>query len=112
MKIGASAGLTLRMVGWLGRFFGSWPWAALIASSTSVEAASMLRLRSNCRVIVLVPSTFIDVICVRPLIWLNWVSSGSATDEAMVSGLAPGNWPVTVSVGKSTWGSGATGSNG
>ena len=79
MKIGASAGLILRMVGWFGRFFGNCPCAALIASSTSVDAASMLRSRSNCSVTVLVPSTFVEVICARPLIWLNCVSSGSAT---------------------------------
>ncbi len=112
MKIGASAGLTLRMVGWFGRFFGNCPCAALIASSTSVDAASMLRSRSNCSVTVLVPSTFIDVISVRPLIWLNCVSSGSATVDAIVSGLAPGYCAVTVIVGKSTCGKGATGSSG
>ena len=72
----------------------------------------MLRSRSNCRVIVLVPSTLIEVICARPLIWLNCVSSGCATLDAMVSGLAPGYCAVTVMVGKSTCGSGATGSSG
>ena len=87
---GASAGFTLRKVGWLGRFLGSWPWAPLIASSTSVAAASTLRLRSNCTVMVEVPSTLIDVICARPLIWLNCVSSGWATLLAITSGLAPG----------------------
>jgi hypothetical protein len=59
-----------------------------------------------------VPGTFIDVISVRPLIWLNCVSSGSATVDAIVSGLAPGYYAVTVIVGKSTCGKGATGSSG
>ena len=41
----------------------------------------------------------------------NCCSSGVATEDAMVSGLAPGNAAVTVMVGKSTVGSAATGSN-
>ena len=92
--------------------FGSCPPAALIASSTSFAAPSMLRLRSNCSVIWLVPSTLTDVICDRPGIWPNCVSSGVATAVAIVSGLAPGYCAVTVSVGNSTVGSGATGRNG
>lgn len=60
--------------------------AALIASSTSTAAASMLRDRSNCSVICELPMTFTDVICASPGIWPNWVSSG----VAMVAGLAPG----------------------
>ena len=40
----------------------------------------------------------------------NCCSSGVATDEAMVSGLAPGRLAVTLIVGKSTFGSAATGS--
>ena len=41
----------------------------------------------------------------------NCRSSGVATDEAMISGLAPGNPAATVIVGKSTCGSGETGRN-
>ena len=41
----------------------------------------------------------------------NWRSSGVATAEAMVSGLAPGRPADTSMVGKSTWGSGETGRN-
>ena len=41
----------------------------------------------------------------------NCRSSGVATDEAMVSGLAPGRLRRTVMVGKSTCGNGATGRN-
>ena len=112
IRMGASAGLVLRKVGGLGMSFGSWPPAALMASSTSVAAPSMLRLRLNCRVIWLLPRTLTEVICASPGIWPNCVSSGVATAVAMVSGLAPGYWPVTVMVGNSTAGRGATGRNG
>ncbi len=54
----------------------------------------------------------VDVICVTPAIWENCRSSGCATVEAMVSGLAPGNDADTLMVGKSTLGSGATGKRG
>ena len=40
----------------------------------------------------------------------NCRSSGVATEEAIVSGLAPGSWAWTWMTGNSTWGSGATGS--
>ena len=55
------------------------------------------------------PRPLVEVICVTPGICANWRSSGCATDEAMVSGLAPGSWAETWMVGKSTCGSGATG---
>ena len=59
------------------------------------------------------PSTLTDVICDRPgSIWPNSVSSGVATVEAIVAGLAPGYCAVTVSVGNCTFGSGATGNSG
>src|SRR5215470_5971234 len=72
----------------------------------------MLRLRSNWSVIEVEPSTLVDVICVTPGICPNCRSSGAATVEAIVSELAPGSWADTCTVGKSTWGSGATGSSG
>src|SRR5207344_387116 len=56
------------------------------------------------------PSEFTDVIDSRPAIIENWFSSGVATDDAIVSGLAPGSWAVTRSVGKSTFGRSLTGS--
>ena len=58
------------------------------------------------------PSTLVEVIWVTPEIWPNRRSSGEATVAAMVSALAPGNDADTWIVGKSTCGSGATGSNG
>jgi hypothetical protein len=44
-----------------------------------------------------------------PAIVENCFSSGVATDEAIVSGLAPGKVAVTCIVGKSTLGSALTG---
>src|SRR5258707_11131745 len=102
--MGASAGLTLRQFGLLGRLAGSCPRAALIAACTSRAAASMLRLRSNCRVTLVEPSELVEVISVTPAMRPNWRSSGVATDEAMVSGLAPGRLAETLMVGNSTWG--------
>ncbi len=51
----------------------------------------MLRLRSNWTVMALLPSVLLDVICVTPGIWPIWRSNGCVTDDAMVSGLAPGS---------------------
>src|SRR5580704_19202679 len=102
--MGESAGLTFLYVGGVGRFFGSWPPAASMPVCTSCAAASILRFKSNCRVILVLPSAFVEVICDRPEICANCVSSGVATEEAMVSGLAPGNDADTEIVGKSTCG--------
>ena len=57
------------------------------------------------------PSPLVDVISVTPAMRPNWRSSGVATEEAMVSGLAPGSPACTLRVGNSTWGSGETGSS-
>ena len=58
------------------------------------------------------PSELVEVICAMPGICASCRSSGCATEAAMVSGLPPGNVAETWIVGKSTCGSGATGSNG
>ncbi len=55
------------------------------------------------------PKLLEEVICVTPAMRPNWRSSGVATEEAMVSGLAPGRPAPTAMVGKSIDGSGATG---
>src|SRR2546425_2737260 len=47
---------------------------------------------------------FVDVIESRPAIVENWRARRVATDEAMVSGFAPGKFAETVIVGKSTAG--------
>src|SRR5260221_13947718 len=69
----------------------------------------MSRFKSNCRTMPVLPKLLEEVICVTPAIRPNWRSSGGATDEAMVSGLAPGRPAPTAMVGKSIDGSGATG---
>jgi hypothetical protein len=51
-----------------------------------------------------------EVISVTDEIRPNSRSSGVATDEAMISGLAPGKDADTETVGKSTCGNGDTGS--
>src|ERR1700722_15391536 len=57
-----------------------------------------------------VPSPLVEVISVTPAMWPNWRSRGVATDDAIISALAPGRLPLTAMVGKSTCGKGETGS--
>src|SRR5258708_28164618 len=90
MMTGASAGLTLRHQGLRGRLAGNCPRAALMAACTSRDAASILRLRSNCRVMLVEPRLLDEVISLIPAMRPNWRSRGVATADAMVSGLAPG----------------------
>src|SRR5204863_6601996 len=80
-----------------------------MAACTSRAAASMFRFRSNWRTTDVAPSVLVDVISVTPAIRPNWRSRGVATDDAMVSGLAPGSDAETWIVGNSTWGRGETG---
>ena len=82
----------------------------VMAACTSCAAASMLRLRVNWRVIWVSPSALDEVIESMPAIVVNCRSSGVATAEAMVSGLAPGSAACTWMVGKSTLGRSLTGS--
>jgi hypothetical protein len=56
------------------------------------------------------PNELEEVISVTEAMRPNWRSSGVATEEAIVSGLAPGKDAPTEMVGKSTCGSGDTGS--
>ena len=75
-----------------------------MADCTSWAAASMSRSRLNCRVIWLRPKALCDDMAASDGIWPNCRSSEAVTSAAIVSGLAPGNWVVTCTVGKSTWG--------
>ena len=109
--IGESAGLTLRYDGLFGKFAGSCPRAELIAACTSRAAALMSRSSSNCIVIEVEPSELDEVISAIPAIRPNCRSSGVATAEAIVSGLAPGKLALTWMVGKSTCGNGDTGNS-
>src|ERR1700679_3690734 len=56
------------------------------------------------------PRVLAEVISETPAIWPNCRSSGVATDDAIISALPPGRLALTEIVGKSTCGSGATGS--
>src|SRR5471032_2848306 len=91
ISTGLSAGLTFFQVGRLGISLGNLPEAVLIAACTSCAAVSMLLFRVNCRVSRLEPKALLEVIWVMPGMALNCTSSGVATDDAMVSGLAPGS---------------------
>src|SRR5208283_890177 len=82
-----------------------------MAAWTSRAAPSMLRFKSNCMVTLVVPRLLDDVISEMPAILPNWRSRGVATEEAMISGLAPGRPAPTEIVGKSTCGSGETGNS-
>ena len=108
MIMAESAGFVLRYLGAPGRLDGSCPWAALIAACTSRAAASIFRRSRTARDSV-APSELTEVISFSPAMRPNCRSSGVATAEAMVSGLAPGSEAVTVMVENSTCGSGATG---
>src|SRR5437762_13039573 len=84
--------------------------AFAMAACTSWPAASMLRSSVNWIVMFVTPSALVDVIESIPAIVLNCRSSGVATAEAIVSGVAPGRLAMTWIVGKSTFGRSLTGS--
>ncbi len=90
-------------------FWGSWPWATEMADCTSCAAASRSRLRLNWSVMLVLPSTLVEVMESMPAMVENCFSRGRATAEAMVSGLAPGSDALTEIVGKSTLGRSFTG---
>src|ERR1700741_2473066 len=69
----------------------------------------MLRFKSNCKVMLVVPRKLDEVISLTPAILPNCRSSGVATEDAMISGLAPGRLAPTEIVGKSICGSADTG---
>ena len=70
----------------------------------------MSRLRSNCSDIWLTPNELVEVIDDSDGICPSCRSSGAVISEASTSGLPPGNWVVTCTVGKSTCGSADIGS--
>jgi hypothetical protein len=61
-----------------------------MAAWTSWAAASMLRFSTNVIVICVRPSELAEIMVSTPAICENCRSSGVATDEAIVSGVAPG----------------------
>src|SRR3970282_1229939 len=88
---------------------GSCREAWVMAACTSWAAASMSRSSVNWSVICVRPRVFDEVIESTPAMVENCRSRGVATDEAMVSGLAPGRLADTWMVGKSTLGRSLTG---
>ena len=92
-----------------GRALGSSERDALIAACTSRAATLMSLPRSNCTLMRVDPCELRDEISLTPAIVPSARSSGVATLEAIVSGLAPGSAAETWIVGKSTCGSGETG---
>src|SRR5882724_7806324 len=109
-RMGWAAGFTLEYEGGAGMLVGSDPPAREMAACTSCAAASMLRLRSNCSVMLVAPSELDDDMLSIPAMVENSFSSGVATDDAIVSGSAPGNAACTWIVGYSTVGRSLTGS--
>ncbi len=89
---------------------GSWRCTAAMAACTSCAAASMSRSRLNWMVIDVEPRLLVEVMLSMPAMVENCFSSGVATAEAIVSGLAPGRPADTEMVGKSTFGRSLTGS--
>src|SRR5215467_5859926 len=108
--MGWSAGFTFRYDGGVGMPGGKSGCAAAMAAWMSWAAASMLRSSVNTTVIWVSPRALVDVIESMPAMVENCRSSGVATAEAMVSGLAPGRLALTWTVGKSTLGRSLTGS--
>ena len=106
---GESVGLTFWYDGGAGICGGSARDDRAIMACTSCAAASMFRERSNCSVMLVLPWRLLELIDVTPAIVENCFSSGSATEAAMVSGLAPGSPALTWIVGKSTFGRSLTG---
>src|SRR4026209_628736 len=80
-----------------------------MADCTARAAPLMSRERSNRGATVVEPRKLVEVFSFTAAMRENWLSSGVATAEAIVSGLAPGRPAETLMVGKSTWRSGATG---
>src|SRR5579859_1601238 len=81
-----------------------------MAACTSRAAPLMSRLSPNCSVMRVEPTVEEEVISVTSAIWPRCFSRGLATVVATSSGLAPGRTARTEIVGKSTCGSGETGS--
>ena len=66
-----------------------------MAAWMSCAAASILRSSVNCTVIGVLPSELVEFIDWMPAMVENSRSSGVATVDAMVSGLAPGTAALT-----------------
>src|SRR5512136_737082 len=106
---GWSAGFTFWKEGGAGMFCGNCREAREMAAWTSWAAASMSLESANWMLIRVEAIPLVEVMDSTPAMVENWRSSGVATAEAMVSGLAPGRLAFTRIVGKSTFGRSLTG---
>src|SRR6185437_6843826 len=104
-----SPGFTFRYEGGVVISTGRLRDARKSAACTSTAASSMLRSWLNSSVMFVSPCVDVELITSRLEMVENCFSSGVATDEAMVSGLAPGRRAVTWMIGVSNWGSAAIG---
>src|SRR5689334_1357352 len=96
--IGEAAGLTFWYDGgWISG--GSWRRDFEMAALTSCAAASTSRSSENCTVIWVEPTVLVLVMLSMPAIVESCFSSGVATDDAIVCGLAPGRLAEMVTVG-------------
>src|SRR6266852_3551451 len=107
---GWSAGFTFWYTGGVGIWGGRSGADLAMADCTSWAAASIERSSENWMVIWVRPWALDEVIESMPAMVVNCFSSGVATAEAIVSGLAPGSAACTWIVGKSTLGRSLTGS--
>ena len=110
IRIGWSFGLFFRNDGGAVIVVGSIGMTAAIAVCTSTAALSILRPRSNCSVMFVLPVPLFDTIESMPAMVVICRSSGLATAEAIVFGSPPGSDAETFSVGYSTCGRSLTGS--
>src|SRR5947207_10400547 len=109
-RTGSSAGFCFLNDGGAVSVGGNNGIAAEMAVWTSVTALSMLRLRSNVRLMLLLPVRLCEVISSMPAIVVNWRSSGLATDAAIVTGWPPGRFVLIWIDGNSTVGKSLMGS--
>src|SRR3954454_13896113 len=108
---GAAAGLAFRKRGRDGRSLGRSAREALMAAWTSRAARSISRPMLNCSWMLVVLSELVEVIWLIPAIWPSRRSGRAATVPAITVGSAPGRVAETRIIGKSTFGTAATGRN-
>lgn len=85
-------------------FCGNCPAAAEIAACTSLATSFALRLKSNCKEMLVLPVELVELKEFSPAMLENCLSSGAATEDAIVSGVAPGKLAETEMKGYSTLG--------
>src|SRR5690606_36617201 len=99
VRMGASAGFTLRYAGGIGRSPGRKLDAALMAACTSCSATPRSTSSDNCRVITEPLPELVDDIWLSPGICPSRRSSGAVTALVVTDGLAPGYRVITWMIG-------------